>query len=595
MRDAAARRGVPLPVIEAIAYSSTHWRMQVADDGAVGPMRLGPADEKLREAATLSGHPVGELRSSFAANVDAGAAWLSARRSNPASPGIDSWRPAVSSLLGVGGEEAVYSLLATGVVAVAPTGERITIAPAPVAASSTSPAARTSSSASSDYPGANWVPADPNNWEPHVRPATPVIDRVVIHVSQGTYYGTIGSFQNAAANASSHYVMRSSDGAATQMVREHDVAWHAGNMDYSMRSIGIEHEGFVNDPSWFTDAMYKASARIVASLVRRYGIPADRQHIIGHNEVPDPNHPGQFGGRDHHTDPGPYWNWNYYMALVRQYSACPPAGANTVPVANVATTVTAVVGMDCDMWVHRSGTAGFFSLGGSLIAAPAVTSAVPGLGPLYVGNGSDHNLYIRNDTRPWASLTANGTSFCLDNPAAFVTATSLEVACEGADTALWVGSAPLQPGVLPVVTKWSSLGGLMIAGPAAALVGGKVVYDVLGTDGAIWSHGAGTGPFTRTELYCYSHPALATSGSNSYFACHAPDGALWYSVNSGTGWAPARSLGGLVGNGVGIAANPAGPTFFGEGLDFGVWERGLTTGWVGDGDQVQWGAAAAGA
>src|SRR5581483_3287784 len=42
--------------------------------------------------------------------------------------------------------------------------------------------------------------------------------------------------------------------------------------------------------------------------------------IIGHSEVPDPNHPGQFGGAGHHTDPGQYWDWTKYMNLVRTYA-----------------------------------------------------------------------------------------------------------------------------------------------------------------------------------------------------------------------------------------------------------------------------------
>jgi hypothetical protein len=33
--------------------------------------------------------------------------------------------------------------------------------------------------------------------------------------------------------------------------------------------------------------------------------------------VPDPNDPLQGGGIDGHTDPGPYWNWNLFMKLVR--------------------------------------------------------------------------------------------------------------------------------------------------------------------------------------------------------------------------------------------------------------------------------------
>ena len=85
-------------------------------------------------------------------------------------------------------------------------------------------------------------------------------------------------------------------------------------------SIGIEHVGETYDPSGFTTAEYQASAHLVAWLVRRYDIPVDRKHIIGHYQVPDPKHPGLFGGYDHHTDPGPHWHWGYYMSLVRRYA-----------------------------------------------------------------------------------------------------------------------------------------------------------------------------------------------------------------------------------------------------------------------------------
>ena len=83
----------------------------------------------------------------------------------------------------------------------------------------------------------------------------------------------------------------------------------------------IEHEAFVRSCTWYTDAMYRSSARLVAYLVLKYGIPLDRAHVIGHNEVPDPNNPGRRGGVSGHSDPGPCWNWNKYMALVREYAA----------------------------------------------------------------------------------------------------------------------------------------------------------------------------------------------------------------------------------------------------------------------------------
>jgi N-acetyl-anhydromuramyl-L-alanine amidase AmpD len=104
---------------------------------------------------------------------------------------------------------------------------------------------------------------------------------VVIHTVQGSYGSCINWFQNPDANVSAHYVVRSSDGQITQMVREKDWAYHAGNSTYNRQSIGIEHEGYINNASWYTDAMYKASAALTRNICLKYGIPMDRAHIIG--------------------------------------------------------------------------------------------------------------------------------------------------------------------------------------------------------------------------------------------------------------------------------------------------------------------------
>lgn len=157
-----------------------------------------------------------------------------------------------------------------------------------------------------DYPGAAWAPASTANYTAADRPTTYPVNLVVIHVTQETFANTISLFQNPAHAAAAHYVVRSADGAIDQCVREHDVAWHAGNWDYNTRSIGIEHEGWVTDPSYFTAAMYHASAALTAAICDKYGIPKDRDHIIGHYQVP---------GTDH-TDPGPNWDWTRYLRLV---------------------------------------------------------------------------------------------------------------------------------------------------------------------------------------------------------------------------------------------------------------------------------------
>jgi hypothetical protein len=127
-------------------------------------------------------------------------------------------------------------------------------------------------------------------------------------------------FNDSSAQASAHYTVRSSDGFVGQSVSEKDIAWHAGNWSYNQTSIGIEHEGYVSDSKWFTEAMYVSSAKLSAHLAKKYDIPIDREHIIGHDEMPDPYNPGQYGGAGHHTDPGDYWDWDNYMSYVRYYA-----------------------------------------------------------------------------------------------------------------------------------------------------------------------------------------------------------------------------------------------------------------------------------
>ncbi|MDX2594583.1 N-acetylmuramoyl-L-alanine amidase [Streptomyces sp. WI03-4A] len=156
-----------------------------------------------------------------------------------------------------------------------------------------------------DFRGARWVPASAANYRRADRPDDYRIDRVVVHVTQGGYASAVKVFQDPAHRATAHYVVRR-DGRVTQLVRELDVAFHAGNRAYNERSVGIEHEGFVEDASSFTDAMYASSARLTAAICARYGIPADREHIVGHVEVP---------GTDH-TDPGRFWDWDRYLRLV---------------------------------------------------------------------------------------------------------------------------------------------------------------------------------------------------------------------------------------------------------------------------------------
>ncbi|HAF11650.1 MAG TPA: hypothetical protein DCK98_16450 [Chloroflexi bacterium] len=153
------------------------------------------------------------------------------------------------------------------------------------------------------YPPLRWLPAASANYTPGRAGAA--IGTIVIHATEGRYAGTLSWFRDPRAGLSAHYVIRASDGEITQMVAEADTAFEARG--FNRGAIGIEHEFDPNHGISYTDAEYRSSAALVCAITKRYGIPADRAHIRGHSELP---------GADH-SDPGPTWNWSYYIGLVR--------------------------------------------------------------------------------------------------------------------------------------------------------------------------------------------------------------------------------------------------------------------------------------
>src|SRR5262249_44010945 len=129
---------------------------------------------------------------------------------------------------------------------------------------------------SDDYPAAIWNAAYSGNYTLG-RPYC-CIDRIVIHDTEGSYQSAISWFQNPQAQASAHFVTRSSDGQITQMVHNADTAWHAGNWDYNVHAIGVEHEGFMAQQGWYTEAMYVASSDLVRTMADRFGVLKDHAH-----------------------------------------------------------------------------------------------------------------------------------------------------------------------------------------------------------------------------------------------------------------------------------------------------------------------------
>ncbi|WP_407739236.1 N-acetylmuramoyl-L-alanine amidase [Hyalangium sp.] len=158
-------------------------------------------------------------------------------------------------------------------------------------------------------------PSDYGNYDVALRPADGLdIRYIVIHDTETDYTRTLSLFQNPKYFACAHYVVRASDGFVAQMVPTTHVAWHAGNWWVNIHSLGIEHEGeAIEGATWYNEQMYQASARLVRYLALRFNVPIDREHIIGHDNVPGTSTTNQ---GTMHWDPGPFWDWDHYMELL---------------------------------------------------------------------------------------------------------------------------------------------------------------------------------------------------------------------------------------------------------------------------------------
>ncbi len=119
-------------------------------------------------------------------------------------------------------------------------------------------------------------------------------EAIVIHTMEGTLEKTDAWFLNKESAASAHYGI-GRHGEIHQYVDESNRAWHVGrifnptwpfvkpDVNPNWYTIGIEHEG-EGDTPW-SDEMYNASAQLIYEICRRWAIPCDRDHIIGHHEI----------------------------------------------------------------------------------------------------------------------------------------------------------------------------------------------------------------------------------------------------------------------------------------------------------------------
>lgn len=372
---AAAEFGVPDSVLLAVSYNESLWENHAgrpSTTGAYGPMGLtdvpagtpaakgtGPADQPalhtLLAAARLLGADPAALRADAATNIRGGAALLAsyakALGHGSLPGGVAGWYPAVAEYSGTTERDAatafadaVFGTIDAGASRLTADGQAVSLAAQPnvrpdtaaLGALHLTSAPGGSTSGLPECPAnltCSYVPAayaedssktDYGNYDLADRPNNNLtVNYIVIHDTEESYAGTVAGFQNPADYASANYVVQGTTGTVTQMVPDQDVAWHAGNWYVNMHAVGIEQVGFaVQGATWFTEQLYRTTATLVRYLAARYHMRIDRQHIIGHDNVPGIA-PAYIAGM--HWDPGPFWDWNHFMNLLGSYTV-PTAG-----------------------------------------------------------------------------------------------------------------------------------------------------------------------------------------------------------------------------------------------------------------------------
>jgi hypothetical protein len=388
---AAEVSGVPETVLLGVSYLESRWDdhgQQVSVSGGYGPMHLtqdaaaAHAAQRaaakgdgttvprvagtLTQAARLTGMSREALRSDDVANVCGGAAVLASSQPRTTSERPADWSKSVASYAGtVDARERlqfakqVFTVIRSGEARTTNDGQRVVLPATPDAAVKVSavdaggtipsgndaldcPRRLACESVPAPYEllGDGTNPGSYGNHDLANRPHQGLsIDYIVIHDTEGSYDTSVKLVEDP-GYLGWHYTIRSADGHVAQHINPKNVGFQAGNWYVNMHSIGIEHEGFAAaGAAWYTESMYRSSATLVRYLAREYGVPLNRAHIIGHDQVPGittANIPGM------HWDPGPYWDWEHYMRLL----GAPIAHRRDTGAAHRGDVVTVVPGFD---------------------------------------------------------------------------------------------------------------------------------------------------------------------------------------------------------------------------------------------------------
>jgi|GEM_PF-3220861 len=124
---------------------------------------------------------------------------------------------------------------------------------------------------------------------------TSKIDKIVIHHNAGNL--SIDQVYNVwqTREASAHYQVQS-DGKVGRLVADGNTAWHAGNWQANVTSIGIEHANNTGKAPWtISDSAIDSGGRLVAELSIYYGLgrPTWMKTVYPHSYFSSTSCPGE--------------------------------------------------------------------------------------------------------------------------------------------------------------------------------------------------------------------------------------------------------------------------------------------------------------
>jgi N-acetyl-anhydromuramyl-L-alanine amidase AmpD len=364
----------------------------------------------------------------------------------------------------------------------------------------------TASGARAQYPKVSVFIPSPN-FQTANRPFDIPIDSVIIHDTEASYQDTVTIFKDTMTGSATQYLVSgqvdSLDPAVTQFVLDKDWTFQVANWWFNETSIGVEHVGFAVAPAgYFTQQLYERSADLVGWVAWKYRIPIDRAHILGHDNIPGST---TAKAQTQHWDPGPSWDWPYYMALVRaaykRWSHNAPLPRPEIPA----------------RFTKPSQRIRMISVGDNLASASDVFLWSTGLQNSYT------NVYADKDGRPALDTLVRGAS----DPSTYVPSPTLgdpptyynqlDFSCDNFPWAIVPNGSP----VISAVSA-SDLRAKAASGEEFALLGRKRVGDVLydkinfsGTVGWVRNSDTSDGWGALVQFRGGSHPTTLYSGPDS--------------------------------------------------------------------------------